>query len=350
MSEFDRGSFESILQTMYDKDKFSGVVLVAKGEEIIFEKAYGYACKNFEVPNELDTKFNIGSLNKLITKIAILQLVQKGSLSLDDLVGKHLPDFPKEIATKVRIHHLISFTSGMGDYFNEKFEAANGNLRTLDDFVPFFIDDPLAFEPGEGNQYSNAGYVVLGKIIEAVSGMDYYDYVRENIYRPAGMMDTDHFEIDSVTSKLATGYTRQMPDCSWHPTKRRANYFIIGSRGSSAGGGQSTVYDLLRLDIAIANSILLDELHSSRVFIPLDVEPGRKPKIVGLAGGAPGLTALYLKYNDKGYTVFVLSNYDPEDIEPIAEQITEFFVPKSERGGLVRMSPPEKKIDSVDDT
>ena len=99
-------------------------------------------------------------------------------------------------------------------------------------------------------------------------------------------MDTDHFEVDSITPYLATGYTRQMPDGSMHPTKRRANYFIIGSRGSSAGGGQSTVHDLLKLDIAIANSVLLDEIHSSRVFLPLDVEPSRKPKIVGLAGGA----------------------------------------------------------------
>jgi CubicO group peptidase (beta-lactamase class C family) len=343
MAEFEAKKFQDIFEMMYEDDKFSGVVLVAKGEDVVFEKAYGYACKNFEVPNQMDTKFNIGSLNKLITKIAILQLVQKGSLSLDDLVGKHLPDFPKEIRTKVRIHHLISFTSGMGDYFNERFEAANGNLRKLDDFVQLFIDDSLAFEPGEGNQYSNAGYVVLGKIIEAVSDMDYYDYVRENIYKPAGMMDTDHFEIDSVTPKLATGYTREMPDCSRHSSKRRSNYFIIGSRGSSAGGGQSTVHDLLKLDIAVANSILLDEVHSSRVFIPLNVEPGKKPRVVGLSGGAPGLTALYLKYNEKGYTVFVLSNYDPEDIEPVAEQVTNFFIPENERGKMVRTSPPDKE-------
>ncbi len=343
MVEFNVSKFQDIFQKMYDEDRFSGVILVAKGENVVYEKAWGYANKNFQVPNEIDTKFNIGSLNKLITKIAILQLVQRGLLSLDDLVGKHLPEFPIEIATKVRIHHLISFTSGMGDYFNEKFEAANGNLRTLDDFVPFFIDDTLAFEPGEGSQYSNAGYVVLGKIIEAVSGMDYYDYVKEYICRPAGMLDTDHFEIDSITSKLATGYTKQMPDCSRHPIKRRANYFIIGSRGSSAGGGQSTVYDLLKLDIAIENAVLLDGPHSSRVFVPLNAEPGRKPKLVGLAGGAPGLTALYLKYNSKGYTVFVLSNYDPEDVEPIGEQVTNFFIPENERGGLISMSPPENE-------
>ena len=337
MAGFNEKEFEKIFSDMVEADKFSGVVLVAKEDDIVFEKAYGYAEKNFEVRNQLDTKFNIGSLNKLITKIAILQLLQKGKLALDDLVGKHLPEFPKEIATKVRIEHLISFTSGMGDYFNEKFPTGNGNLRTLDDFVLFFIDDPLLFEPGEKMEYSNAGYVVLGKIIEAVSVMDYYEYVRKNIYEPAGMSNSDHFERDSITPKLATGYTRHMPDGTIHPTKRRANYYIIGSRGSSAGGGQSTVYDLLKLDRAIANAVLLDKDQSARVYVPLDAPSNAKPRVVGLAGGAAGLNAFYLKFNVPGYTVFVLSNYDPEDVEPVAKSITEFFVPESERGKVIHM-------------
>ncbi|MHA1614548.1 MAG: serine hydrolase domain-containing protein [Candidatus Thorarchaeota archaeon] len=337
MTDFNEKEFEGLFQTLVDEDKFSGVVLVAKEDEIIFEKAYGYACKNFEVPNQLDTKFNIGSLNKVITKIAILQLLQKGKLTLGELVGKYLPEFPKEIATKVKISHLISFTSGMGDYFNEKFTAGNGNLRSLDDFVPFFIDDPLLFEPGEKMEYSNAGYVVLGKIIEAVSGMGYYEYIKKNIYKPAGMADSDHFEIDSIIPKLATGYTHHMPDGSIHPSKRRTNYFIIGSRGSSAGGGQSTVYDLLKLDRAIANEVLLDKEHSGRVFIPLEVKPGATPRVVGLAGGAPGLIALYLKFNVAGYTVFILSNYDPEDVEPVTKSIMDMFVPESERGKKTEM-------------
>jgi len=337
MSEFNNKEFERIFTDMVNADKFSGVVLVAKGDEIIFEKAYGYACKNFEVANEMDTIFNIGSLNKVITKIAILQLLQKGQLTLDDLVGKHLPEFPKDIATKVKISHLISFTSGLGDYFNEKFTAGNGNLRTLDDFVPFFIDDPLQFEPGEKMEYSNAGYVVLGKIIEAVSGMGYYEYVKKNIYDPAGMLDSGHFEIDSITPKLATGYTRHMPDGSIHPNKRRTNYFVIGSRGSSAGGGQSTVYDLLKLDRAIANEVLLDKEHSGRVYVPLEAKPNANPRVVGLAGGAPGLNSLYLKFGITGHTVFVLANYDPEDVEPAVRSIMDLFVPESERGKRVEL-------------
>jgi CubicO group peptidase (beta-lactamase class C family) len=341
MAGFDEKRFQDIFQKLYDEDKFSGVVLVAREDEIIFEKAYGYACKSFQVENTMDTKFNIGSLNKLITKIAIFQLIQKEKLTLDDYVGKHLTEFSDEIKSKVKIHHLLEFTSGMGDYFNEKFQQSSGKLRTLDDFIPFFVNDPLSFEPGEGNQYSNAGYVVLGKIIEAVSGMDYYDYVRENIYKPAGMSDSDHYERDSITPNLATGYTHHMPDGSIDPTKRRTNFFIIGSRGSSAGGGHSTAYDLLKLDRAIVNEILLNEEHSSRVFLPLSVEPNRKPRLVGLAGGAPGLCALYLKFFQAGYTVFVLSNYDPEDVEPATKVITDYFVPKDEQVKQFRMATRE---------
>ena len=343
MTEFDEKKFELLFQEMYNADKFSGVVLVAKGGTIVFEKAYGYADKNFEILNRMDTKFNIGSLNKVITKIAILQLLQSGKLSLDDLIGEHLPDLPEELASKIKIRHLISFTSGMGDYFNDKFTAASGNLRTLDDFVPFFIDDPIRFEPGEGNQYSNAGYVVLGKIVESISRMDYYEYVRENIYKPAGMLNSDHYEIDSITPNLAVGYTRPMPDDSMHPEKRRANYFIIGSKGSSAGGGHSTAYDLLKFDQAIEDHTLLDEEHSARVFVPLDAKLGASPRVVGLAGGAPGLNAFYLKFNVVGYTVFILSNYDPEDVEPVVEKVTDLFVPKKMRGQKVRMVREEEE-------
>ncbi|MFX1484319.1 MAG: serine hydrolase domain-containing protein, partial [Promethearchaeota archaeon] len=110
---------DSLIQKQVDRDRFSGVALVLMGDDVIFEKAYGLACKTFGIPNTVKTKFNIGSLNKLFTKTAILQLLQNGLLELDDKVGKHLPDYPTEIASKVTIRQLISFTSGMGDYFND---------------------------------------------------------------------------------------------------------------------------------------------------------------------------------------------------------------------------------------
>ncbi|MHA1950436.1 MAG: serine hydrolase domain-containing protein [Candidatus Thorarchaeota archaeon] len=340
MTEINIQELDGIIRKMSDEDKFSGVALVHKGGNVVFEKAYGLACKRFNVPNATDTKFNIGSLNKIITKTAVLQLIQRGLLDLDDLVGKHLPDFPKEIAENVTIKHLISFKSGLGDYFNERFPDAIGRLRKLDDFVELFIDDPLLFKPGEQNHYSNAGYVVLGKIIESVSGMDYYDYIRENIYMPAGMDDSDHFELDHPTPNLATGYTRQNECGSPSDTDRRNNFYIIGTRGSSAGGGYSTARDLMRFDLAIDNDILLDTDHSKRVMRPID-SPDSKAKIAVLAGGAPGITAFYFKFFEIGYTVFLLSNYDPEDVESLVNPIRNMFLPEEDKDKIVSLRKQE---------
>ena len=341
MTEINLQELEALLQMMVKEDKFSGVALVHKNGEVVFEGAYGLACKRFNVPNTIETKFNIGSLNKMITKTAILQLLQKGLLDLDDLVGKHIPDFPKEISEKIKIRHLISFTSGMGDYFNKRFPSAIGRLRNLDDFVELFIDDPLLFEPGEKRHYSNAGYVVLGKIIETVSGMDYYDYIRENIYRPAGMDNSDHYELDSPTPNRATGYTRNNVCCETDATSRRNNFYIIGTRGSPAGGGYSTAGDLMRFDMAIDNEKLLDTTHSKMVMRPSGSSLEANPKSAVLAGGAPGLTALYFKFFELGYSVFVLSNYDPEDVEPMVMPIRSLFLPNDDEGKIVTMRDDE---------
>ncbi|MHA2027068.1 MAG: serine hydrolase domain-containing protein [Candidatus Thorarchaeota archaeon] len=341
MTEINLRKLEALLRKMADEDKFSGVALVHKNGEIVFEGAYGFACKRFSVPNTIETKFNIGSLNKLITKTAILQLLQRGLLDLDDLVGKYLPDFPKDIAEKVKIRHLISFTSGMGDYFNERFASAIGRLRKLDDFVELFIDDPLLFEPGEKKHYSNAGYVVLGKIIEAVSGMDYFDYIRENIYKPAGMDNSDHYELDSPTPNRATGYTRNSACCESIETGRRNNFYLIGTRGSPAGGGYSTVRDLMKFDIAVDNEKLLDGRHSKMVMRPIGSSLDTKPKSAVLAGGAPGLIALYFKFFEFGHSVFVLSNYDPEDVEPMVTPIRSLFLPDEDKGKIVTMRKDE---------
>ncbi|TET08647.1 MAG: class A beta-lactamase-related serine hydrolase [Candidatus Thorarchaeota archaeon] len=340
MTEPDTKKIDSLLQQMVEDDKFSGTVLVHKNGNVILEKAYGLACKRFNVPNTIETKFNIGSLNKLITKIAILQLLQKGRLNLEDYVGKYLPDYPKEIASKVKVRHLLSFKSGLGDYFNEKFPKVIGQLRKLDDFVELFIDDPLLFEPGEKQHYSNAGYVVLGKIIEAITGTEYYDYVRENIYKPAKMYDSDHFELDFPTPNLATGYTR-FTQCDQDGIvqleNRRNNFYVIGTKGSPAGGGYSTVRDMMRFDQAIDNETFLDSKHSKMVMRPLDADSESKPKSAILAGGAPGLCALYFKFFEMGYTVFILSNYDPEDVEPIVGPIRTLFLPDEDEGRIVTL-------------
>ncbi|MFX1255532.1 MAG: serine hydrolase domain-containing protein [Promethearchaeota archaeon] len=317
--EFNTEELGDYLQAQTTADRFSGAVLIAKQGKPIFKEAYGLASKRFNVPNRIDTKFNIGSINKIFTKIAITQLVEKGKLDFENLVGKFLPDFPSDIANKVTINHLLTFTSGMGHYWNERFEASISKLRTVDDFIQLFIDDPLSFEPGEKRQYSNSGYVVLGKIIEVVSGKDYYDYVRENIYKPAGMINSDHYELDKPVPNLAIGYTKD--EHSSPDGTLRNNTFLIGIKGSPAGGGYSTVEDMLKFDIALHNNQLLTPEYTRTIFPVRNNTEEKRPPSINIAGGADGISAFFGKFYDLNYTVIVLSNYDPPLIEPVFKKI-----------------------------
>jgi D-alanyl-D-alanine carboxypeptidase len=284
-------------------DDFSGVVLIAQNGKPIFEKAYGYADREQKIPNRTDTNFNLGSINKSFAALAIRQLAEKGKLSLSDPIRKFLPDYPnKEAATKVTIQHLLAMTSGIGDFFGERCESTpKEKLRTLKDYLPLFADKPLEFEPGARNRYSNGGFVVLGLIIEKASGSDYYAYVRDNIFKPAGMTETESFEKDAATPNRAVGYVRE-------GSVRKPNYESLPGRGSSAGGGYSTVEDLLKYTIALEKGTITPDGKSDlRGF--------------GIAGGAPGLNSA-LEWNPKSsYVVVVMSNFDPPTAERVARQI-----------------------------
>ncbi|MBI1760882.1 MAG: serine hydrolase [Acidobacteria bacterium] len=300
---------ERHLQQLSAADEFSGVVLIAKNGQPLWQRAYGFANKAFNTPNRLDTKFNLGSINKFITHTAILQLVEAGKLNLDDTLGKYLPDYPnQQAAAKVTISHLLNMQSGIGDFFGAKFEATpKDRIRTINDYLKLFAEAPLAFEPGTSQRYSNGGYVVLGAIIEKVTGQSYYDYVRERIYKPAGMTNTDAYEVDASVPNVATGYTRHS---GRDGNARVDNVYTKPARGSSAGGGYSTAEDLLKFAQALEHGKLLDATHSRQMF-------GR----LGIAGGAPGINAILEGGPPGGYSVIVLSNYDPPSAEDVAAKI-----------------------------
>ncbi len=293
-------------------DKFSGVVLVAKGDKVLYSKATGLADQDKKTPNNIDTKFNLGSINKIFTKIAIGQLIAAGKISPDDKLGKFLPEYPNhEAAEKVTVANLLAMRSGISDFFGPKFEATpKGQFRKNADFIPLFAGEPLAFEPGTKNQYSNGGYVLLGAIIEKVTGVSYYDYVRENIFKPAGMKDTDSFEAEKMPANAANGYTSKSPT-----GKRVNNVDTRPAKGSSAGGGYSTANDLLKFSLALQNGKLL---------VPDDNGRPRTEAESGIAGGAPGINALLNVSGQSGYTVIVLANYDPPSAVDVGKQISEW--------------------------
>ncbi len=306
------------------ENKFSGVALVAQDGKPVFHQAYGLANKRYNVPNQLDTKFNLGSINKLFTIISILQLMEKESLALEDTLGKFRPDFPPEVGDKVTIRHLLRHEAGLGDYFDHAtYQATWPTLKKIEDYVAFIKDTPLEFEPGEDDKYSNSGFLMLGAVIEAATGGDYYDYVRENIYHSAGMMDTDSYEMDAVVENLAMGYTYSTSaDGEESGSVLKENIFMHSARGTSAGGGFSTTGDLLKFDQALRGFKLLSPRSVGLWFNqyqPLETPPAEFAAEFMVAGGAPGICAAYgVK---PASAAIVLSNYDPPEAVDIASMI-----------------------------
>jgi CubicO group peptidase (beta-lactamase class C family) len=318
-------------------DKFAGAVLIAKDGKPVFTAAYGMADREKKIPNRLDTQFRIGSMNKMFTAVSVLQLVQAGKIKLTDPLGKYLPDYPnKDVASKVTIHHLLTHTGGTGDFFGPEFDKHRLELRTLQDYVKLFGQRGLEFEPGGKWAYSNYGFLLLGVVIEKVSGQSYYDYVAEHVYRPAGMALTASLPEDEAVPGRSVGYTRRPPrgaGAGASPQERRPNTDTLPYRGTSAGGGYSTVEDLLRFANALESHKLLDAQHTELLVTgKVDTGGGEKyaygfgnrsygdMQCFGHGGGAPGMNGDLEICPESGYVVAVLSNFDP----PVAQRVTEF--------------------------
>jgi D-alanyl-D-alanine carboxypeptidase len=284
-------------------DEFSGVILIARNGKPIFEQACGYADRDKKVLNRVDTKFNVGSINKSFTALAVRQLIAKGKIAPGDTIGKFLPEYPnKAAAAKVTVKHLLDMTSGIGDFFGERYQAMpKERLLSLQDYLPLFADKPLEFEPGAEEQYSNGGYIVLGLIVAKASGRDYYEYVCDHIFKPAGMIDTASYPKDAEIPNRALGYVRE--GSAWKP-----NYATLPGRGSSAGGGYSTAHDLLKYTIALGNGTLAGVTEETRGGF-------------GIAGGAPGLNAVLEWDPETGYVIVVMSNFSPPSAERVGRQL-----------------------------
>lgn len=312
--------------TKLGKDgKFSGSALVAKNGKILLHQTYGYADKSFKVLNKPDTKFNLGSLNKSFTAVAILQLVQEGKIGIDDPIGKYLDYFPKDIADKVTIRQLLNMSSGWGDYWNnEYFLQHKDELRNVRQYMKFIKGIGLNFSPGLHMQHSNIGFEVAGAVIEKVSGIDYFDYIREKIYKPAGMKNSDSFDRDGPTDNLALGYTN-INDADKNKTGFNwENTYLLSPKGTPSGGGYSTVEDMLKFDDALRNGKLISKDYFN--FMNNDFkgkigDPFTAGKILRNAGAAPGVAAFYACDMKNGFTIIVLSNYDPPEGIKIGNEI-----------------------------
>jgi len=307
--------FDAYLTELAANDEFAGAALIARDGKPLFTKAYGLANREHDVPNRTDTRFRLGSMNKMFTAVAIAQLSERGTLSLDDAIGTHLPPgwIDPKIGKQVRIRQLLNHTSGLGDYLEPVLEQALYKFSDLEDYKEIAAKSTLAFEPGSDWAYSNTGFLLLGVIVANVSGMEYYEYVRRNIYGPAGMKNSDHYDHTRPTPGLADGY--------WtYEGELRKNTLLLAPRGTSAGGGYSTVEDLLAFDIALRSNKLLSAEMRDRLFTP---DPQRNSpsygygfmirarapdREVGHGGTFPGTTAQLSMFLDSGYTFVALCN------------------------------------------
>jgi CubicO group peptidase (beta-lactamase class C family) len=264
-------------------------------------------------------------MNKMFTAIAIGQLVEAGKLTFDDPLIKVLPDYPNEEAARtITLRHLLTHTSGLGDIFDSPKYDRRKQYPSMKAMLPIFADAPLAFEPGKGTQYSNAGFIVLGAVIEQVTGRSYYDYIREHVYKPAGMTDSDSYRTDEVAPNLAVGYAH-FGDDPFGIAPRRPNHLFIGWRGNSCGGGYATAPDLLKFSRALTGHKLLSPPMTEIVTAAkrssesgdgygfgFQVAKRNGKDIRGHSGGGPasGINSDLEIFWDGGYTVVVLGNYD----------------------------------------
>jgi D-alanyl-D-alanine carboxypeptidase len=311
--------------------RFAGAVMISRDGRAVLSNAYGDADRASHSANSTDTRFRIGSMNKMFTAVAVLQLVQAGTIRLDAPLATYLPEYPnRDAASKVTIHHLLTHTGGTGDFFGPDFDAHRLELRTISDYVARFGTRPLEFEPGSRWSYSNFGYILLGAVIERASGMSYYDYVSSHVFAPAGMTSSGSAPEDSVGVLRAVGYTSDRAS-----GKLETNAASLPYRGSPAGGGYSTVGDLVRFANALRENRLLDSTHTALLITGKVASPGGKyaygfedrtvggDRIVGHGGAAPGMNGELAIDVSTGYVVAVLANVDPPAAQIVSEYIVE---------------------------
>ncbi|MEP6622371.1 MAG: serine hydrolase domain-containing protein [bacterium] len=326
---------DSLVRTLIAMDQFSGAILVARRGQPIYAHASGLASRTWQIANRLDTRFNLASLSKMFTAVGVMQLVERGSLTLDDTLASLLPQFPHSSAwQRVTVRQLLTHTAGLvnGGSGNDILSPARVRLRTISELLASYPPDSLRFEPGSRFDYSNYGYLLLGAIIERVSGKDYQTFVRESVFRPAGMTSTDNEFLESEPSGIATGFENTGSG------QRRSNVFVLPARGLPFGMGYSTVHDLDRFATALRTHQLLTERSiemmwagnmafrepDSRYGLGFIATRYNGVRIVGHSGGWPGVTNRVDMYPDDGVTVVILNNVDSEPT-PLAYKLREWL-------------------------
>lgn len=328
--------------------QFAGVVLVAKDGQPLLRKGYGLANREWGIPNAPDTRFRLGSITKQFTAAAILQLVERGKLSLEDPVSKHYPDAPAAWE-KITIHHLLNHTSGIPSYtaLPDFFQKQSMIARKPAEIVKLTQDQPLEFEPGSQFKYNNTGYVLLGHLIERIGGVSYDEYLRKNVLAPLGLADTGYDWNTAVIARRASGY---------NPDGKLAPYLDM-SLPHAAGSLYSTVDDLSRWFDALeagkvvskANYAKMSTAYLGGYGYGLKMQKIEGHEVVGHGGGINGFNTSLLRAPADGLTVVVLANQAGPAADMVASELAALFLGKDvkPRPVFTEVKLPVEKLDAV---
>lgn len=303
--------FDHLFQKLADKNNFNGVVLFARGDKIFFHRGWGIANRKSNQQITTSTKFNLASASKMFTAVAIAKLAEEGKLTFDDNISQHLDNswFSGELGRKILIRHLLSHTSGLGHYW-EEFDKHVGNIIDIADYKSIISTKP-SFKPGAAGKYSNTGFILLGAIIEAVTGQSYYNYVQQLIFKPLHMDNTGFFRMDEPDPNRAVGYFEDEEDNGI----LKNNLDLHGIRGSSAGGCWTTAADMNRFMRAFASDRIISTKTRKYLLTPSSFYKNYghgiqlKKGWYGHWGGFPGIEAFVMYYYQTGHTLIVFSNY-----------------------------------------
>ncbi len=328
---------ETLVDHYVARDLFSGVILIADDTKVVFRKVYGPASIAYGAPVTLATRFNIASIGKSLTGVAIAQLVDAGKVAYDDAVGKVLPDYPnQDVRDKVTLRQLLAHTSGLGpeDYYEGPLWALRPRTRSVADYMKLVVGTPLGGEPGKFH-YSNAGYVILGAIIERLTGQSYYDYVRDRIFKPAGMARSFYHDMDQedpdVAVPLTNLFNKGEKDYIYRLGRPRNATYELAARGGPQGGAYVTADDLFAFEKALRGGKLVSRARFEEMTTAQspsgagagglvgDVREGLGIEVIrqnghtffGHTGGDLGIASMVYWYPDTGLTTIILSNRDP---------------------------------------
>ncbi len=325
---------DNYITTYEEMGIFSGTVLVAENGKIIINKGYGYADLELDVKNQKETKYRIGSLTKQFTAAAVMQLAEQNKLKTEDKLSKYIPDYPR--GDEIKIKNLLNHTSGIFDYTKtQKFRDMMGKRIQLKKVIDLFKDKDLIFQPGQKYQYCNSNYVLLGYIIEQVSGLNYEEYLNKNIFNPLEMNNSGYAYHHKIIKKRASGYVMS-------PAGKKSNmYHDDATFAHGAGALYSTTKDLYKWDRALYTDQILTDKSLKQMFTSglgnygfgFKIDELFKNKRIYHHGGTMGYTASINRYVNDDVTIIVLSNINGTPIDQLTKDIAailfkkEYYVP-----------------------